>query len=607
MEGDDANACSRRKPPGRALGCGACAAFDRREQALESIELAVDRDAKGLKRASRAVDPLPSCAGHRTADHARQVRSPLEGLLLTPAHDRPGNPARGTLLAVAVDQVRELGLGRLVDEVGSGQGAIRIQPHVERPILAEAQATLRVIDLVRAEAQVAQDQISGPAQAFQHSRGLDEAAPVCGDVDTAGGIADRFLGPQQVAGVEIAQQHASMSHGFGDGRGVAAEPGGQIRRGIGLGRRQQPQDIIKQDRRVAFGHGRAPATGSRKGLVHDGRYAALMIQRAMIAPLIAALALGSTTLGCIPRSITLQLDADDGPVRQTRVVKGTSGAEIALIDLEGVIGSVGAFGSGISTDDLAAKLDAAARDDDIEAVVLRINSPGGSVAGSETLHGLIARFRERTGRPVVVSMGEVAASGGYYIAMAADRVVAQPSTVTGSVGVIMPSINVSDGMSRIGVVSRPVLSSPNKNLASPVDPINDEHYAILQGMIDDFYGQFRSLVLEARPGIADPDRMLDGRVFTGRQALEAGLVDELGSLMDAFEAAKTLAGEPGASLVKLHRSRSRPLTPYAQAAVGGSVDAGVGGFPWPSIDRPLGAGAYYLWLPPGSLSLSGSR
>ena len=307
------------------------------------------------------------------------------------------------------------------------------------------------------------------------------------------------------------------------------------------------------------------------------------------------------TAGCLPRSITINLDPPGGPVRESEVISERGSDKIALIDLEGVIGAGGSFDAGISIDDLAAMLDRAKSDRRVGAVILRINSPGGSVAASETLLGLIQRYKQQTGDPVVVSMGEVAASGGYYISMAADRIIAQPGTVTGSVGVIIPTINASDGMSRIGIVSRSVTSGPNKDMASPLEPIDEAHYAILQSMVDDFYAQFRELVLTNRPDISDPTTALDGRVMTGTQALEAGLVDELGSLMDAFDSAKELAGLSNADLVKYHRSNAKLMTPYASVETAQPTPALSTPFPLPTIERPMGSGAYYLWLAPGTL------
>lgn len=303
--------------------------------------------------------------------------------------------------------------------------------------------------------------------------------------------------------------------------------------------------------------------------------------------------------GCLPRSITISLDDPGGKVRESTVFGERSDPDkIAVIDIEGVIGSLPS-GSGVSLDDLATMLERAENDRYVKGVLLRVNSPGGSVAASETLFGMIAGFKERSRKPVVVAMGEVAASGGYYIALAADRIVAQPSTVTGSIGVIVPTINASDGLDRIGIRSRSVTSGPNKDIANPLAPPQESHYALLQGIVDEFYAQFRALVLTARPAVVDPDLTLDGRVVTGARALELGLVDLLGGIPEAAHTVEVLAGIDSARGVKYYRGSSKPYSPYARAEVGLTPAQ----FSWVGlIERPIsGSGVYYLWLPPGTL------
>ncbi|MEL6498216.1 MAG: signal peptide peptidase SppA [Planctomycetota bacterium] len=323
------------------------------------------------------------------------------------------------------------------------------------------------------------------------------------------------------------------------------------------------------------------------------------------ATIACTLALAAVTAGCVPKSITLNFESAKGSVKQSTVL-GPSNVlnSIAQIDLVGTIGVTSLGASGIDIDDTALMLRTAASDPTIRAVILRIDSPGGGVAASETLYNLVKEFKQTSGKPVVISMGNVAASGGYYIAMAGDTIYAQPSTVTGSVGVIIPTINASAGLNRIGVQSTSLTSGPNKDLGSPVAPINEQHQAILQSLVDDFYDQFRSLVLQARPDITDPNTTLDGRVFTGRQALEAGLVDHLGGIPEAFEAAKALAGIERINLVKLYRTSNAPATPYASVTTHTPQQPNTSTLPWPlpAIDRNTSPGIYYLWLPPATLA-----
>lgn len=335
------------------------------------------------------------------------------------------------------------------------------------------------------------------------------------------------------------------------------------------------------------------------------------MKRSKFVPLMALLLL--TPLGCLPKSITIQLSPDRGHVRQSIVLRDkTGGPTIAQIDLTGVITSAeaSAFGSPALLDDIALMFARAETDPEVRAVVLHINSPGGSVAASETLANIIEGFKRRSGKPVVASMGEVAASGGYYAAVATDRIVAQPSTITGSVGVIVPTLNVADGLARIGIRSRSVTSGPNKDIANPLQPVSEAHYAILQGIVDEFYSDFRARVVTARPNLTDPDTVLDGSVYTGRRALELGLVDQLGGIPEAFAEAKRLAGLDSAILVKYHRAGPRPLTPYAavnaQSNLAPESSALTSVLSWQDRIRQGDAtdpGFYYLWLPPGSLGL----
>ncbi|MEM1423282.1 MAG: signal peptide peptidase SppA [Planctomycetota bacterium] len=325
-----------------------------------------------------------------------------------------------------------------------------------------------------------------------------------------------------------------------------------------------------------------------------------------IVPLLACALIAG---GCLPSRITLDLQERNADLQSTTVLSDPNAGErapaIALIDLTGVISSapsVGLIGGGPSTlDTVLARFDKA-EEDGARAVVLRINSPGGTVAASETLADEIATFRDRTGVPVVASIADVGASGGYYVALACDTVIAQPSSTTGSVGVLIQTFNVSGAMQRWGFRGRAVTSKPNKDIANPFEPPVDEHYAILQGLVDDFYDDFLRRVRDGRPALAsstsDFALATDGRVFTGRQAHELGLVDALGTLRDAFDDAKARAGLTEARLVKYHSDGAAPATPYALAD---TETARSGPAPLVNIaidGTPLATpGFYYLWAP----------
>ncbi|MCD4688678.1 MAG: signal peptide peptidase SppA [Desulfuromonadaceae bacterium] len=183
-------------------------------------------------------------------------------------------------------------------------------------------------------------------------------------------------------------------------------------------------------------------------------------------------------------------------------------------------------------------------DSSVKAIVLRINSPGGSVSPSQEIYDEVKAAAAL--KPVVVSMGSVAASGGYYIAVPAQRILANPGTITGSIGVIMQFTNVEELLGKVGLKSQVVKSGLHKDIGSPMRPMSSADREILQSLIDDVYAQFVQAVAESRQMDPDKVRLLaDGRIFTGRQAFEAGLVDELGGYQDAIRVAAELAGIEG--------------------------------------------------------------
>ncbi len=334
-------------------------------------------------------------------------------------------------------------------------------------------------------------------------------------------------------------------------------------------------------------------------------------------PSLCALALAFAAAcsgGCLPRQITIDLAPRSAEFEATSVL-ATPGATdrspaIALIDVTGLISSTpistGLIGGGSSPlDAIVARLDEAGDDPRVRAVVLRINSPGGTVAASEVLADEIADFRARTGKPVVASIADIAASGGYYVALSADTIIAQPASITGSVGVIVQTFNFSGAMQRFGVEGRAVVSRPNKDIANPFEPASPAHYEILQGLVDGFYADFVARVRSARPALAESEshfaHVTDGRVFTGRDALSAGLIDELGTLRDAFEEAIARSGLVEAQLIKYHAPGNVPASAYASTGLPRPAAERDGPAPLVSLRVDAAAllepGFYYLWTP----------
>lgn len=232
---------------------------------------------------------------------------------------------------------------------------------------------------------------------------------------------------------------------------------------------------------------------------------------------------------------------------------------IAVIRIDGVISDAGEstpFSTAAGGSRLLAELREMAEDETVKAVVLRINSPGGSASTSQEIGDQIDRIRKK-GKIVVTSMGEVAASGGYWIAAKSDQIVANPATMTGSIGVIMEFAQLTELYDKIGYKSRVIKSGPLKDMGNPAREITQEEYKILQSMIDDIYEQFVDVVAEGRKMTRPQVKALaDGRIFTGRQAKEVGLVDRLGNFYDAIETAQELAGIQGKPVIREYGKKS---------------------------------------------------
>ncbi len=325
-------------------------------------------------------------------------------------------------------------------------------------------------------------------------------------------------------------------------------------------------------------------------------------------PFVVLLVLMSTLLGCTRMRFVIDaIPAEEGLV-ETEVMGDdeqrffSSPSKVALIDVSGVI--VDARIRGFLSEDenpvarFAEALRRAEKDSAVKAIIVRINSPGGAVTASDVMYRELKRFKMQARKPAVILMGEVAASGGFYLACAGDEVIAHRTTVTGSICVIMQTFNFSEGMSRIGIRADAITSGPNKKMGTPFEPMPKEHRDLLQGIVNEFYVNFLAVVKERRPDLKETELewITDGRIVTGARAAEFGIIDGLGDLHDAFEVAKRRAGLRNASLVKYHRPLEHVGSAYARAPAGSAqlnmlqlnVDA-----------TPLGeqAGFYYLWDP----------
>ncbi len=241
-------------------------------------------------------------------------------------------------------------------------------------------------------------------------------------------------------------------------------------------------------------------------------------------------------------------------------------AKIAVVELEGVITSEVVDPAGFNlVDVIKAQLKRAEEDSKVKAVVLKIDSPGGEVLASDEINKVVAAFQEKSGKPVVASMGNLAASGGYYVAVASRWIVANELTLTGSIGVIMSSWNYRGLMDKVGIRPYTFKSGKFKDMLSGSrDPntIPEEEREMLQGLIDEVYQQFKGVVADGREEAAsknknagqtlveDWEKYADGRVFSGSEAFKRGFVDELGDFATATARARKLAGISSANVVR---------------------------------------------------------
>jgi protease IV len=315
---------------------------------------------------------------------------------------------------------------------------------------------------------------------------------------------------------------------------------------------------------------------------------------------VLCLALSLASSGCIFYApVDLGALGGAGEFEET-VVLGESGPKIAMIDITGVISEEQQRNLGFAERpsvlvETRNALDRAGDDPEVAALLLRINTPGGSVSASDTLHHEVTEWKKRTGRPVAAFLNGLATSGGYYVAMSADHITATPSAVTGSIGVVMPGINVAGLMEKYGVEDQTLKSGPFKDTGSMLRDMRPEEKAQLQSVISDLQTRFVDVVAAGRPELAR-DRVValaDGRVYSATQAKADGLIDGLGYLEDAVDALEASANLTESRVVAYHRSNRRKENIYSRAPNLAVQINEVKLFPIRQSD--LAPGFYYLW------------
>ncbi len=287
-----------------------------------------------------------------------------------------------------------------------------------------------------------------------------------------------------------------------------------------------------------------------------------------------------------------------------KTVGGEGRDKILLIDISGMIsGKKRSAALGLTerpslVEQVKEALDKAEKDGAVKAVILRINSHGGTVTASDIIHHEIKGYKERTGAVVIAEMLDVAASGGYYIATAADTIIAHPTTVTGSIGVVLFKLNVEGLMEKVGLEEESIKSGDMKDIGSPFRGMTSEEREILQGVIDTMYERFLDVVADGRKIERRKLREIaDGRIYTARQALDLNLIDEIGYLDDAIEEAKKAAGLEEARVVTYGRPSDYRGSIYSLSDLNLSVMSNLIGIDGEELMERLSMSFMYRWMP----------
>lgn len=289
----------------------------------------------------------------------------------------------------------------------------------------------------------------------------------------------------------------------------------------------------------------------------------------VVLKLIVGFFLLSGLSGCA----TIKLGTDYNDPLQEQTLEKVPGAtsKVLMIQVEGVISdlsSKGLLSSGPSLlDRVMMQLAKAEKDTDIKTILLKLNTPGGGVTSSDILYHELMAFKQRTGIKIYVQMMDVAASGGYYLAMAADHIQAHPTTITGSVGVISISPNLSGLMKKVGVEVAVYKTGELKDSGSPFRKVSQQDQAVFQTLIDGMAKKFHLLVQTQR-GLSDEamTEVKTAKIFSGEEALQKGLIDSLGYLSDAKQSACALSGQKACNLMTYRFEKNQNATLYSPSA-----------------------------------------
>ncbi|HEY2760969.1 MAG TPA: S49 family peptidase [Pirellulales bacterium] len=303
---------------------------------------------------------------------------------------------------------------------------------------------------------------------------------------------------------------------------------------------------------------------------------------------------------------------NSGPVHPMAVQNGDCcGPSVAMIDIDGILLDMDMTGPGSAGENPVSlfreRLDAAADDPCTRAVVVRINTYGGGVAACDVMRHDLEMFKNRYGVPVVAYMQGTGTGGGYYIATAADQIVATPTTITGGIGVILNLYNIEDFLQKNDVHPALIKAGENIDMGSPMHTASDDQRTMLESIANQYHERFREMVLHARPSMNRPqEEVFDGRIFTASQALQLHMIDQIGYIDDAMQAAANMGGLSNPRVVMYHRCNDRARSVYSMTPnvpmQGEAAPMNV-----PALSRSRMPTFLYMWEPEPSMEKLGGK
>ncbi len=310
--------------------------------------------------------------------------------------------------------------------------------------------------------------------------------------------------------------------------------------------------------------------------------------------------------GCGPTAFRIELVPTNRQLEETEIQRDEGFFicdKIAVIDIDGLLINKQKRGWMREGDNpvslFVEKLDKVAADRRVRAVVLRINSPGGTVAASDIMYHSLREFKRKTGKPVVTCILGLGCSGAYYLACGSDGIVAQPGSVTGSIGTIMHTFSLAGTMEKIGVKAVAIKSGELKDLGSPLHDLSAEERKVLEGIVNEFFEQFVTVVDKGRKDIGEQRLrgLADGRVFTAEEAFQEKLIDRVGYPADGIEWAKKLSGVEKARVVMYQRPSGYKANVYSSAMSDEGMVGALINVELPDWLNSGGAQFLYLWQP----------